>query len=246
MNKLFLFTGGFDPVHSGHLAVIKACAAEGRVIIGLNSDAWLERKKGQVFMPIEERKEIMSNIKGVMQCIEFDDSDDTAIDAIHKVREDFGKSNKIIFVNGGDRTEENIPEMIFDDVEFRFGVGGNGKKNSSSWILAEWKHPTEKRFWGDSMTYHDSKQAKVKRLILAPGKSISMQYHNKRSEFWFVENGIGEVYTDTLSYVLNKHDTYDVPVGEWHQLENIGEDNLEIIEIQYGEHCTEEDIVRQD
>jgi len=245
MDKIFLFTGGFDPLHSGHLAVIGACHAEGRVIVGVNSDAWLVRKKGQVFMPIEERMTIVRNIKGVMQCIEFDDSDDTAIDAIRKVRDEFGKSNQIVFVNGGDRTKENIPEMVFDDVEFRFGVGGDDKKNSSSWILAAWKHPTEQRVWGKSMTYYDSVQSKVKRLEIEPGKGISMQYHNRRNEFWFIEEGEAQINGETFTMYLSKHDQYHVDKGNWHQLINIGSSTLKIIEIQYGEECTEQDIVRK-
>jgi len=244
-DKLFLFTGGFDPLHSGHLAVINACQAEGRVIVGVNSDAWLIRKKGQAFMPIEERKEIMQNIRGVMKCIEFDDSDDTAIDAIRQVRDEFGKSNQIIFVNGGDRTAENIPEMIFDDVEFRFGIGGENKKNSSSWILAEWKHPTEHRVWGDSMTYYESTQSKVKRLVIKPGSGISMQYHNKRSEYWFIEEGEAQINGENFTMYLSKHEQYHVDKCRWHQLINIGSEDLKIIEIQYGEECVETDIVRK-
>lgn len=251
--NIVVFTGGFDPIHSGHIELIKEARKLGRVILGLNSDDWLIRKKGKPFMPFEERKAVLDQFKDILSVIGFDDSDNSACDAIHKAKEMFPKHN-IIFVNGGDRTKSNIPEMIKYEsdplVEFAFSIGGDNKKNSSSWILSEWKHPSEERVWGKFMTYYDSPNAKVKRLVLGSGKSISMQYHNKRSEFWFVENGQGMLYTmrgeeRVPMHLLETHQYHHVPVGEWHQLENTGKDELHIIEIQYGVECGEEDIVRR-
>ncbi len=86
----------------------------------------------------KERHQILSAIRYVDGCILFNDQDDTAIEAIKNVRMLFPFA-QIIFANGGDRTSDNIPEMIFDDVEFVFGVGGEDKKNSSSWILKKYK-----------------------------------------------------------------------------------------------------------
>jgi cytidyltransferase-like protein len=119
MEKIVLVTGGFDPLHSGHLAYFKEA-----------------RKLGDK-LPISERYEIVSSLKFVDNCILFNDEDDTAIEAIKNIKMLFPYS-QIIFANGGDRTGENIPEMVFDDVIFTFGVGGNSKKNSSSWILQKW------------------------------------------------------------------------------------------------------------
>ena len=138
-----LITGGFDPLHSGHLALIKSAAHIGvynLVCIGLNSDAWLYRKKGFVFMPFEERKEILENIVSVHKVISFDDSDDSSCDAIERCVSHYPYLEKIIFCNGGDRTEQNIPELDFKPrgnvkVEFAFGVGGTDKKNSSSALI---------------------------------------------------------------------------------------------------------------
>lgn len=252
MDKIIVITGGFDPLHSGHLSLIEESQKAGRVIIGLNSDEWLTRKKGAPFQLFEERYHILSNLKNVLCVIGFDDSDDSAIDAIKKSQEMFLKS-QIVFANGGDRTTNNILELKYcqqNNIELLFGVGGNTKKNSSSWLLANWKHPSEDRHWGKFETYYDSKQAKVKRLILEPGKSISMQYHNKRSEFWFIESGVGKIYTldqnnqEHPLTILNKHQSYHVPIGQWHRLENIGIEHLCIIEIQYGTECNEEDIIR--
>lgn len=251
-DKIVVFTGGFDPIHSGHIEAIKEAQKYGRVIIGLNSDEWLTRKKGKPFMPFEERKAVIDQFKNILSVIAFDDSDGSASDAIRQARALFPK-NKIVFVNGGDRTEKNIPEMdVFKDdemVEFVFGVGGTHKKNSSSWILEEWKHPSETRQWGKFMTYYESDKAKVKRLILEPGKSISMQYHIHRAEIWFVESGFGTMYTmagdkEIMVKNLEQHDYYRVELGQWHRLENTGTKDLCIIEIQYGHKCNEDDIIR--
>ena len=142
MEKIVLVTGGFDPLHSGHLAYLKAARQLGdKLIVGINSDDWLIRKKGKSFLPEQERHEILSSIRYVDGCILFNDSDDTAIEAIKNVRMLFPFA-QIIFANGGDRTSDNIPEMIFDDVEFVFSVGGEDKKNSSSWILKKYENIT--------------------------------------------------------------------------------------------------------
>ena len=252
MENIVIFTGGFDPIHSGHISCIKEARKLGRVVIGLNSDEWLIRKKGKPFLTFKERKAVLDEFKQVLCVIPFDDSDDTASDAIRQVRKLFPK-NKIIFVNGGDRTEGNIPELeVFKScpqVSFKFGIGGENKKNSSSTILSDWKHPTEKRVWGDSMTYYDSKESKVKRLILEPGKSISMQYHLTRNEFWFIESGAGTIFTLESENIvkiktIHKHETYHVPIGQWHMIRADTNENLCIIEIQYVNLCEEKDIVR--
>lgn len=252
-DTIVIFSGGFDPVHSGHIELIKEAQQLGRVILALNSDDWLRRKKGKEFLAIDERKAILSQFKGILAVIEFDDADDSACDAISQVKKMF-PNHPIIFANGGDRIATNTPEMInFEHdplVTFEFGLGGSNKKNSSSWILQNWKSPTEKRVWGDSMTYHDTQNAKVKRLILKPGKSISMQYHNHRSEFWFVENGIGTVTTivadqEIIVERLKQHTSFFVDKKQWHKLYNKEDTNLEIIEIQYGTKCSEADIVRK-
>lgn len=140
MPRIVLVTGGFDPVHSGHIECINAAAKLGDILfVGLNSDDWLTRKKGKPFMPWTERFVILSNLRSVYDVFAFDDSDNTAIDAICRIREE-NPDHTIIFANGGDRTKENIPEMEcgLEDVEFVFGVGGENKKNSSSWILKKW------------------------------------------------------------------------------------------------------------
>lgn len=108
----------------------------------------------------------------------------------------------------------------------------------------------EQRIWGRFITYYNSNSAKIKRLIIDPGKQISMQYHNHRSELWFVESGNGTVSTlvgETEKPIKNIgiYSLFEVPVGSWHRVTNTGTKPLEIIEIQYGEQCIESDIVRK-
>lgn len=254
-DKIVLITGGFDPIHSGHIEYIKAARTYGRVMVGINSDTWLERKKGSAFMTYEERKSIVENLKDVMGIIQFDDSDNTACDAIAKIRALFPK-NKIVFANGGDRKSNNIPEMerFKDDptIEFIFGVGGENKKNSSSTILQNWKIEKTERSWGFYEVFYKNEDAtvKVKRLVLNPGQFISMQKHFKRHEFWHVESGLGEVWTlntenqEEKIADISKHMQVIIESNDWHQLRNESDEPLSIIEIQYGDYCDESDIQR--
>jgi D-beta-D-heptose 7-phosphate kinase/D-beta-D-heptose 1-phosphate adenosyltransferase len=139
MINIVLCTGGFDPVHSGHISYLKHAGKLGDyLIVGLNSDRWLTAKKGRPFMDWNERQIILDNLRMVDRVIDFDDSDGTACNAIRRVKSMF-PDDRLIFANGGDRTKENIPEMIFDDVEFVFGIGGVDKRNSSSVLLQQWK-----------------------------------------------------------------------------------------------------------
>jgi D-beta-D-heptose 7-phosphate kinase/D-beta-D-heptose 1-phosphate adenosyltransferase len=142
MMKVVVITGGFDPLHSGHLEYIKAAKQLGDyLVVGVNSDDWLVRKKDKYFLPLKERVAIITALKHVDWVVVIDDKDSTAIDAIDQTRSMFPKA-KIIFANGGDRTKDNIPEMSCGDhnIEFAFGVGGDNKMNSSSWILRDWEN----------------------------------------------------------------------------------------------------------
>jgi cytidyltransferase-like protein len=253
MKKIVLITGGFDPLHSGHIAYFKAAKALGDIlVVGVNSDAWLTRKKGSPFMPFKERAEIVRNIVGVDFVIDFDDTDGSAKHAIRMVRASYPQDG-IIFANGGDRTNENIPEMDIadDNLQFVFGVGGFDKANSSSWILQEWKAPKTERQWGYYRVLHEVPGMKVKELTVNPGKSLSMQRHNHRAEYWIVSEGRAAVNRATpLDFelppaLLDKHNQLHVAVQEWHQLTNPYEHPLKIVEIQYGEQCIEEDIERK-
>jgi cytidyltransferase-like protein len=253
MKSIVLITGGFDPLHSGHIAYFKAAKKLGDIlVVGVNSDAWLTRKKGSPFMPFRERAEIVRNIVGVDFVIDFDDNDGSAKHAITMVRQSY-PTDKIIFANGGDRTNDNIPEMdiVDDNLQFVFGVGGFNKANSSSWILQEWKAPKTERQWGYYRVLHEVPGMKVKELTVNPGKSLSMQKHKLRSEYWVVSEGQAVVNRATpLDFelppaTLDRHDQLHIVKQEWHQLTNPYDHPLKIVEIQYGEKCAEEDIERR-
>ena len=255
MKKIVLITGGFDPLHSGHIAYIKAAKELGDIlVVGVNSDEWLARKKGAAFMPHLERCNIVKHIVGVDFVIGFDDDDGSAKHAIWMVRQSY-PSDKIIFANGGDRTSSNIPEMdiIDDNLEFAFGVGGEDKKNSSSWILQEWKAPKTERNWGYYRVLHeDGPGLKVKELTVNPQQKLSMQRHNHRNEHWFVASGTATVYTlnnetfePELKSIILQNNTIFINTNSWHQLANEYNEPLKVIEIQYGENCVEEDITRR-
>jgi cytidyltransferase-like protein len=251
--KVVLVTGGFDPLHSGHIAYFKAARKLGDIlIVGVNTDLWLTRKKGRPFMPISERVSIIEHLSIIDNCILFSDDDDTAIEAIKNVRMLYPEAH-IVFANGGDRTSDNIPEMAVEDnnISFEFGVGGENKKNSSSWILEEWKAPKTERVWGYYRVLHEVSGCKVKELTVDPGKSLSMQRHHERAEYWLVSEGRCIVNAALAngyalpSRELSMHQEYKVPVGEWHQLTNPYDVPCRIVEIQYGEQCVEEDIERK-
>ena len=252
--KIVLVTGGFDPLHSGHIEYFRAARQLGdQLIVGLNSDAWLARKKGQPFMPLEERRKIVGSLKDVTATVIYNDDDNSSCGAIEELLKHLGHNDELIFANGGDRTKENIPEMRITDsrVKFVFSVGGDNKMNSSSWILREWKNPKTERQWGYYRVLHDVPGCKVKELTVEPGKSLSMQRHFKRNEFWLVSEGACQLISTTnngygLPVVnLDKHDKVFIPVGDWHKLSNPYQEPCRIVEIQYGTECVEEDIERK-
>jgi cytidyltransferase-like protein len=249
--KIIIVSGGFDPLHSGHIAYFKSAKELGnKLIVALNSNEWLINKKGKFFMPFLERKAIVENLSCVDLVIDFEDDElGSAINALNKIKEMY-PDDELIFANGGDRNKKNIPEMSVDNINFVFSVGGDDKKNSSSWILKNWQYYHEKRLWGSFYNLFEEDQVKVKELIVDPGKGMSFQKHFKRSEIWMVSKGSCIVnYSkddpdNKQNIKLNKFDHYLVPLGEWHQITNPFKETCHLIEIQYGEECVEDDIER--
>lgn len=253
--RIVLVTGGFDPLHAGHIEYLSAAKKLGdHLIVGLNSDEWLTRKKGRPFMKYNDRLSVIQNLKFVTGIVRFNDEDNTAKDAIRKVRLNY-PSDTIVFANGGDRTNKNIPEMDFNDKNliFEFGVGGVNKLNSSSWILEDWKSPKTKRPWGYYRVLHTvGSHVKLKELTVEPKMCLSMQRHDQRAEFWFVAEGTATIYSldDTTTdhefkTNLAAHQSTFIQRNEWHMLCNETDEPLKLIEIQYGENCIEEDIIRK-
>ena len=140
MNEIVIVSGGFDPIHSGHIFLIKEASKYGKVVVLLNSDKWLIKKKGKAFLPFNEREIIMNSLKNVIDVISFDDSDNTCIDGIKRTIKKY-PSIKFNFANGGDRNGKTTPETFFcaqNNIKLIWGVGGSNKANSSSWILNKW------------------------------------------------------------------------------------------------------------
>ena len=254
---IVLVTGGFDPLHSGHLAYFNEAKKLGdKLIVGVNSDDWLTRKKGRPFMPFEERASIIREMEIVDKVIGFDDSDDSACQAIFHTLSTHGDI-KVIFANGGDRTNTTTPEYkIYGDmpyVDFAFGVGGEDKKNSSSWILKEWAQPTTQRKWGTYKVLDSNCTWAVKELSFDVGRSLSDQRHFKRSEHWHVVSGAilmeldyGETTKRKESRIYWAGQSIDIPIGVWHKATNVGEEPAKVIEVWLGDELSEEDIERRD
>ena len=126
-----MVSGGFDPIHIGHVRMILDAAKHGEVVVVANSDDWLMRKKGYIFMSWEERAEIIRSIRGVVRVEHVDDSDNSVCEAIQRCRPD-------AFANGGDRKGNNTPEVALCNklgIDLVWNVGG-GKIQSSSELIA--------------------------------------------------------------------------------------------------------------
>ena len=249
--KIAVVSGGFDPIHSGHIEYFKAAKLFGdRRIVAINSDQWLINKKGKFFMSFNERANVISNLALVDEVIDFeDDEDGSCALGLEKIK-DLYPNDEIIYCNGGDRKEDNIPEMKVQDVTFEFGVGGNNKMNSSSEILKEWNFDSEERIWGKFFDLFTDNRLKLKELIVFPGKGMSFQRHFKRDEIWFISKGACEVNfsnsspESAVTHSLKTEEVFHVKSGDWHQIINPFDDPCHIIEIQYGEATDENDIER--
>lgn len=251
MNKIVVVSGGFDPLHSGHISYFNSAKSLGDyLIVALNSDNWLASKKGKAFMPISERKIIIQSLSVVDEVIEFqDDSLGSCSIGLEKIKALYPKS-EIIFCNGGDRNSKNIPEMNVKGISFEFGVGGTDKKNSSSWILKDFQYDSEERVWGRFFNLFYDKNLKVKELIVDQKKGMSLQRHKYRDEVWFVSKGKCSVnysktsHHDAKEIILLKEDVFHAKRNHWHQIFNPFDQPCHIIEIQYGEKTSEDDIER--
>ena len=246
-----VISGGFDPIHSGHISYINSAAELGdKLIVLLNSDTWLQKKKGKEFMPFSERKIILESIRAVDMVLDFEDDDlGSCINGLEKIQLLF-PDEQLIFCNGGDRNKENIPEMSVEGVLFKFSVGGSVKQNSSSWILKTWNFSHEDRAWGTFYNLFESNGIKVKELLIQPKSGMSFQRHFKRNEIWLTSEGsciVNYAKQDPdkkTTHELNVFDKFVVEMGEWHQIINPFDRVCKIIEIQYGEEINENDIER--
>ena len=138
IKNLVAVSGGFDPVHIGHIRMFKEAKKYGDVVAILNNDNWLMAKKGFVFMPEQERKEILESIKYI---------DEVVLTKHEKGTKDMSVCKELeillpdIYANGGDRTITNIPEVDLCDqlgIKMIWNIGG-GKVASSSDMVKRFK-----------------------------------------------------------------------------------------------------------
>jgi len=127
-----MVSGGFDPIHSGHINMLREAADLGEVVVAINSDDWLVRKKGYRLLPWQERAAIVMAIRYVSDVVGVDDADGTVVEAIRRVKPD-------IFANGGDRLADNTPEVAYCEhvgIRSLFNIGGSKTASSSEFVEA--------------------------------------------------------------------------------------------------------------
>ena len=234
-------SGGFDPIHVGHLRMFKeASELAPQLIVIVNSDNFLIEKKGYVFMPIAERLEIIEGFGVVDMVVESIDKDLTVCKTLQWLaKEEILK----IFANGGDRNNtDSVPEADVcreNKIAMKFNVGGGKIQSSSSLVSNEIIKP-----WGSYKTFEKDKDFLVKRISVAPGEILSLQSHKHRSEHWLVASGVATVECDGEKKYLNQFESISIPQGAKHRLSNESKEFLQVIEVQFGEILSEDDIIR--
>lgn len=226
-----MLSGGFDPLHPGHIRMFKAAAKHGDVVVALNSDDWLKRKKGFAFQNWDQRAEILSALSAVRDVTGVDDGDGTVCEALRRRKPEF-------FGNGGDRGPGNTPELaVCAELGIMpvFDLGG-GKLASSSDLLAQAKDLARvNRSWGHYTVLAAGVGYKVKLLTFTGGRTRD-QRHERRSEEWLCLEGQIETQSGPLG--PEPFDSLTVLAREWHWLGGIGR----VLEIQRGDYCGEDDI----
>ena len=144
-----IVSGGFDPIHPGHIMMMKDCLKfSNYLIVGVNSNKWLINKKGNYFMDIQHRIYVVSSLNVVNETMEFEDDDKgSANNLVIKIRNKYS-NDKIIFANGGDRSDSS-KILEFEtakqyNIDLKFGIGGSHKESSSSDLLKRWSEYSKK------------------------------------------------------------------------------------------------------
>lgn len=242
-------SGGFDPIHIGHVRLFQEAKKLGtHLLVIINNDNWLRKKKQHIFMPDFERKEVIAALRAVDKVIltghKKNPSDMSVCAELIKTKPD-------IFANGGDRKKGNVPEVPACKkigCKMVFNVGKGGKIQSSSWLLERYLkkaiNKSEDRPWGKFEVFIDDYNHKVKKLTVSPDASLSLQSHKRRAEHWVVVKGTAKVVNGENILTLHENESTYISAKSKHQLANPGKTPLEIIEVQTGDYFGEDDIVR--
>jgi cytidyltransferase-like protein len=241
INICIVVSGGFDPVHKGHLRMFQNAKGLGEnLIVILNNDDFLLKKKGYIFMGQDERKEIIEGFECVDEVIISIDEDLTVCSTLELLASQ-GRAD--VFANGGDRrnTNDNPEYQICSkhNIEMLFNIGGEKIQSSSDLVKNEVKKP-----WGKYLTFEQGDGYLVKRINVDAGESLSLQSHEHRTELWVVVKGEATVTLDGQKKIHNKGECIFIPLKSKHRLENMSKDPLELIEVQFGDILSEEDIIR--
>jgi len=254
--KRVAVSGGFDPLHIGHVRMFEAARKLGdELIVILNNDHWLRDKKGFAFMPQKERAELISALPFVDKVVITDhkpgDPDRSVVRMLKKVRPD-------IFANGGDRDKKDAgkessslnPEQALCrelGITLAFNVGRGGKVQSSSWMIKDAARAFGRsiRPWGEFYSWDTGEGWNLKTIYVKPGKRLSLQYHHHRSERWVLVAG------DASAVIVRDGKTIETPlhVGETFIVEKMTPHRLVsknggiLVEVAVG-NFDESDIIR--
>lgn len=241
--RIVVCSGGFDPLHSGHIAYFKAAKQLGDIlVVAVNSDDWLVRKKGHPFMSLTERINIVRELSVVDQVITFDDSCGHAGDAIEQVLAHANTNDLVVFANGGDRTNVNTPEQNKYQhnkrVEFVWAVGGEDKKNSSSWILDQWKTSKIQNDWGWCRILSTSSDYSIKEMVIESGKTLPDRNTQTGTEYWHVLKGTCTIVTETggikkIHILKEAGPEFTLNQSLCHQAFNRSDEQCHILLVQY-------------
>lgn len=241
-------SGGFDPIHVGHVRMLKAARKLGdKLVVIVNNDNWLKNKKGFVFMPEKERVELLGAFPFVDKVV-VTSHKSKAVD--RSVSYELARLKPAIFANGGDRGKGNVPEEEVCKkfgIKMRYNVGRGGKVQSSSWMIKDAARGIRRsvRPWGEFYQWDEGKGWNLKTLTIKPGKRLSLQYHHHREEWWMLVEGDAQYTVEHKgkhsSGNLKKGEFFKVLKGMTHRLSS--RKGGSVIEIAFG-NFNENDIVR--